>query len=150
MIVLDDRFWSKVDKNGPIPAHCPELGNCWIWTASRNRLGRGMVGYKSKQVQAHRLAWMSENYEIGPEIHVLHHCDNTACVRPFHLFKGTHQDNMDDCVRKGRPWNTRKTHCKRGHEFTKENTYIMVGKYTSRCCRKCHAAKVRRHRIERR
>ena len=36
---LGERFWSKVDKNGPIPSHRPELGPCWIWIARRDRYG---------------------------------------------------------------------------------------------------------------
>jgi hypothetical protein len=27
---LEERFWDGVDKNGPVPPHRPELGNCWI------------------------------------------------------------------------------------------------------------------------
>lgn len=35
-----DRFWSKVDKNGPLH---PTLGTrCWIWTASKDGCGYGM------------------------------------------------------------------------------------------------------------
>jgi len=41
---LEDRFWAKVDKNGPVPAHRPELGPCWIWTAARFKRGYGKFG----------------------------------------------------------------------------------------------------------
>jgi hypothetical protein len=30
---------------------------------------------------------------------VLHRCDNKMCVRPSHLYSGSHQENMDDVSR---------------------------------------------------
>lgn len=32
----------------------------------------------------------------------MHSCDNPPCCNPRHLSPGTRQDNVDDCVRKGR------------------------------------------------
>ncbi len=34
---LADRFWAKVNKDGPIPAHMPHLGPCWLWTGPPTR-----------------------------------------------------------------------------------------------------------------
>ena len=50
----------------------------------------------------------------------------------------TRSSNSRDAVRNGRHRGAGKTHCKRGHEFTTENTYQRPGA-TSRQCRVCVA-----------
>ena len=51
---------------------------------------------------AHRFVWKTHNGPIPNELHVLHTCDNPACINLEHLFLGTHQDNMADRDRKNR------------------------------------------------
>lgn len=37
-------FWPKVDLNGPIPEHRPELGPCWVWTGHKlKKSGYGRI-----------------------------------------------------------------------------------------------------------
>ena len=98
------RFWEKVDKNGPVPAHKPELGQCWLWTGATKENGYGVLkepGQK-KLVRVHVYSWELHFGLIEDELWVLHHCDLRRCVRPTHLFTGTNQDNIDDMVAKGR------------------------------------------------
>lgn len=102
---MTERFWSKVDKNGPVPEHCPELGQCWVWTASYRRDGYGQFGYEGKpSVGAHRVAWIFAEGPIPDGLWVLHHCDNKLCVRRSHLFLGTRTDNIRDMHDKDRHW----------------------------------------------
>jgi hypothetical protein len=51
------------------------------------------------------------------------------------MFLGTNKDNTQDMMRKGRARFRSETHCKRGHEFTPENTYVY--RLKTRICREC-------------
>lgn len=93
------RFWSKVDRSGP----------CWRWTGgvfrcANGNYGRFWLGTKAtgRDHHAHRIAYMLTHGRIPAGMEVCHHCDNPSCVRPDHLFLGTHSDNMRDMLAKGR------------------------------------------------
>lgn len=88
------RFWSRV-------ALTANINRCWEWLGSCQRQGYGIQKYKGKVILAHRLAFFY-TYGYWPDLLVLHKCDNPPCVNPNHLFGGTHKDNSDDMISKGR------------------------------------------------
>lgn len=99
-----DIFWSRVNKDGSIPAHMPHLGECWEWTGSLRKTGYGRFGgdRNDQENLVHRLSWVFTYGEIPNGLWVLHKCDNRKCVNPAHLFLGTNQDNTRDRTLKGR------------------------------------------------
>lgn len=88
---IADRFWSKVHKTQ----------GCWIWVACKGNKGYGGIR-AGKEQRAHRVAYILTYGDIDDNLCVLHRCDNPSCVRPDHLFLGTQQQNIEDCVSKKR------------------------------------------------
>lgn len=77
-------------------------GDCWVWTGATNPQGYGKVVVDGRLCGAHRIAWELEHGPIPEGKLVLHRCDNPPCIRPSHLFLGTHADNHKDMLGKGR------------------------------------------------
>lgn len=125
---LAERFWSRVNKNGPVPTHMPHLGQCWVWTGYVSKLnGYGRMGIGSlsdgtrKNIHTHRVAFFL-HHGRWPEPNALHHCDNRACCRPAHLFEGDNGDNVRDMFSKGREnLSDRKGECNGRHRLTEDD-----------------------------
>ena len=75
---------------------------CWHWLGWKTPGGYGRFGFENKNWIVTRLMWSSFYGYLPDEILVLHRCDNPSCVNPSHLFLGTIQDNIADCVAKNR------------------------------------------------
>jgi hypothetical protein len=100
-VSLLDRFWRKVDKKGPVPLLSDKIGRCWLWTGASDKDGYGTIRNVGKLCKAHRISWLLSFGDPG-KMFVCHRCDNPRCVRPGHLFLGTHTDNQRDAWSKGR------------------------------------------------
>lgn len=88
---------------------------------------------------------------VGPRpdgLVACHFDDNPQNNHVSNLRWDTYSANSHDQVRNGGHNNARKTHCKHGHEFSPENTYIT--KSGGRACRTCRYLGKKRWREERR
>ena len=106
----------------------PKTG-CLVWKRATNRGGYGVIRLGNRSWIAHRAAYHLSVGEIPPGLVLDHLCRNTLCVNPDHLEPVTGRENIARA-------HAAKTHCKRGHAFDSENTYLWKG---NRHCRKCNA-----------
>ena len=97
--ILARRFWANVNKSGPTQPHMESP--CWVWTAC-TRKGYGQIRVAGRPERAHRLSFKMAGGAVGDGLFVCHRCDVPACVRPDHLFVGTHAANVEDRDAKGR------------------------------------------------
>lgn len=118
---IQERFWSKVTKASG--------ANCWLWSGRRTSLGYGAFDVGRGIKPAHRFAWELTHGPIkrGPKrMCVCHHCDTPHCVRPDHLFLGTHSDNMRDKAMKGRaPGRDQRGSINASAKLTDANVYAI-------------------------
>ena len=140
------RFWSKVNKNGPIPSFNTKLGKCWIWQAAIFKSGYGAFGYLGKVVRAHRMAYLLKKGEIPAGLDLDHLCHVRRCVNPSHLEAVSRSVNLNrgfgpDIA--SRRWRLVKS-CNRGHKYTPSNTRIYRNRY--RICRQCARDSIRQRR----
>lgn len=131
----EDRFWAKVNKNGPVAANRPELENCWVWTGALSRGYGQFWNGDQKQCQAHVLSYKWAVGPVPPRMQLDHFaCDLPSCVRPSHVRPTMPRENTlrgDTLAAK----NAAKTHCPKGHPYDPFNT--MARSNGKRECKTC-------------
>jgi hypothetical protein len=115
----DRAWWEKVEQSP----------GCWTWRAAKSGAGYGSFWNGSYVVLAHRYGYEMLRGEIPPDHDLDHVCRNPSCVKPVHLDAVTRLEHK----RRDAPV----THCRKGHEFTPENTCIYP-KSGAKLCTICH------------
>lgn len=128
---------------------------CWAWTGADG--GRGYGSIRRRASETHHAATKAHRavYEVLvgpiPEGLTLDHlchtrnpdcpggftCPHRRCVNPAHLEPVTGRENQLRSANAPSAINARKTHCKRGHEFTPDNIYRQPAKPNKRYCVAC-------------
>lgn len=121
---------------------------CWIWLKQETTGGYAGFSFSwnpRKQGYGHIFSYELVFGLVPSGLELDHLCRIRLCVNPYHLEAVTHLENVRRSVRIiGVPtaeYRRNMTHCKRGHEFTIENTSwrsrYVNGLLTERRFRNC-------------
>lgn len=137
---------------------------CWIWTGPLfTQKGYGRIPRQHGTQAAHVVIYelligpVPEGFQLDHKCHDPKACSggnivcmHRRCVNPQHLSPVTGKMNCDSERRVLNnaglvAYHASKTHCKWGHQFTKENTGSqMIGRCRVRVCRVCARARSKR------
>lgn len=102
----------------------PDERGCLHWPSA---FRYGVVGWREggarRQEAAHRVAYMLAHGPVPPGLDVRHSCDRPSCVRADHLSIGTREQNMADCIERGR---TQRGAAHHAAKLTAENVLDIV------------------------
>lgn len=95
--------WEVCIENIQDRSYLKEDTRCFIYMGGHiaGQLGYGYIRCDGKSYYIHRLIYERMICSEVPEV-VMHTCDNPKCWNPKHLEGGTHQDNVNDKMQKGR------------------------------------------------
>jgi hypothetical protein len=137
---LEERFWSKVNKEGPLILDTP----CYQWTGGTSE-GYGILAMTPDPPQrAHVVAFFLQEGRWPTEgKHICHDCDNRLCVR--HIYEGTPKTNIQDMVDRGnfRKHKLENEICPAGHTYD-------INRYGYRSCSVCINLRARKAQASKR
>lgn len=150
---VEDRFFSKVNKDGP---KSPVDGSsCWIWMACKSKRGYGFFWNGEKVVSAYKFSYELLVGKVPDGLDLDHvkkrGCSGPSCVAPHHLEPVPHLENVlrGDAGKLKAKQQMSKLLCPAGHPYDGENLEVVTTKSRSgraRRCRECGKAQDAAHR----
>lgn len=109
---------------------------CWIWDGPTDKDGYGRAKISGKTRRAHRAFYEKFVGPIPFGFEIDHLCNVRRCVNPKHLEAISREMH----IRRSSfgVYQTLKTHCPRGHEYTPDNTIRKPHAPSRRYCRECN------------
>jgi hypothetical protein len=123
-----------------------DANGCWLWTASVNKSGYGIIWQDYTMKLVHRVSLELVGRPIPDGLVTDHLCRVRRCFNPDHLEAVTRRENTMRSPIAVAAIHARKTHCVNDHPFSEENTYAWTDANgrTRRRCRTCMEATIRR------
>lgn len=91
----EERFWPKVNKDGPVAPLRTELGQCWLWTAGVAPSGTPLFSVEaSKTINGRRWIYEQQHGPTKPGWVVAGICGTPTCINPGHAAAMTHRDAL--------------------------------------------------------
>lgn len=117
-----------------IPRTTRLSSGCWLFSGGNSK-GYGYIEYEGELWPAHRLVfWLCSNEDIESK-HIHHVCENPPCINPSHMKALTPSEHIKLHYELRTHSKSKRTHCKRGHEYNPLNTYYMPNGTPS--CKEC-------------
>jgi hypothetical protein len=108
-----------------------------VLAPAQNAAGYFFAAFKGHTVAVHRMVCLAyHGYAPDGKWIAAHRDDDRTNNAPSNLYWASPSENGFAKVRNGLHSQANQTHCKRGHQFTKENTYLPNS--GGRMCRACH------------
>ena len=89
-----------------LAAYTKRKGKCLVWTGAVNdkdkTKGYGVIQILGRTKFVHQVAYELAHGKIPRGKVVRHTCDNRLCCEPTHLILGSHKENTQDMVDRGR------------------------------------------------
>ncbi len=98
----DEEKFERLKKS--FEKHVIRKEGCWDWKGPISNNGYPVMSCRRGigPDRGHKASYVIHKGPVPQFMHVCHTCDNRRCTNPDHLWIGTHKENNDDKMRKGR------------------------------------------------
>lgn len=126
---------------------------CWEWKGSRNENGYGVITIRAlglMKARVHRLIYRDlHGLPLADDEELRHRCDNPPCVRVDHLIPGSHAENVQDMMDRGRHYLHGATRCRQGHDITLPGALLANPRANGAKCAECARDRARESNTKR-